>query len=73
MHVNSYDLILVALYSIIRLDGVRCGETLKSIFENAKDPSRVYVGLVEQNAPDDKFCLEEYCNSFGTCVRFCCV
>jgi hypothetical protein len=23
------------------------------------------IGLVEQNAPEDKFCLEEYCNSYG--------
>ena len=43
----------------------RCGETLKSIFENAKDPNRVVVGLVEQNSPDDKFCLEEYCKGYG--------
>jgi hypothetical protein len=48
------------------LDGERCGDTLKSIFENAKDPSRVFVGVVEQNQPTDKGCIEQYCNSFGT-------
>jgi hypothetical protein len=33
-------------------DGERCGETLQSIFENAKDPDKVIIGLVEQNAPE---------------------
>ncbi len=32
------------------IDGERCGETLQSIFENAKDPDKVIIGLVEQNA-----------------------
>lgn len=52
----------------IRLDGERCAETLKSIFENANDPSKVYIGLIEQNAPEDKFCLDEYCSSFGSSI-----
>lgn len=47
------------------LDGERCGLTLKSIFEKAKNPDKVVVGLAEQNAAEDKFCLEEYCNTFG--------
>jgi hypothetical protein len=34
------------------VDGERCGETLQSIFENAKDPDKVIIGLVEQNAPE---------------------
>jgi hypothetical protein len=34
------------------LDGERCGETLQSIFENAKDPDKVMIGLVEQNSPE---------------------
>ena len=51
----------------VLLDGERCAETLKSIFENAKNPDKVVVGVVEQNAPDDKFCIEQYCKSFGTC------
>lgn len=49
------------------LDGERCGETLKSIFENAKNPDKVIVGLAEQNAPDDAFCLAEYCKKYGKC------
>ena len=48
-----------------RADGERCGETLKNLFENAKDPDKVFVGLVEQNDPLDKFCLEAYCESYG--------
>lgn len=48
-----------------RADGERCGKTLKSLFENAKDPENIVVGLYEQNAPEDKFCLEDYCNRFG--------
>jgi hypothetical protein len=47
------------------IDGERCGETLKSIFENAKDPSKVFVGIAEQNEPNDKFCIEMYCQTFG--------
>uniref|UniRef100_A0A7S3L6I9 Uncharacterized protein n=1 Tax=Amphora coffeiformis TaxID=265554 RepID=A0A7S3L6I9_9STRA len=46
-------------------DGERCGETLKSIFENAKNPDKVIVGLAEQNDPNDAFCLEEYCKKYG--------
>jgi hypothetical protein len=34
------------------IDGERCGDTLQSIFENAKDPDKVIIGLVEQNAPE---------------------
>jgi Glycosyltransferase (GlcNAc) len=47
-------------------DGERCGETLKSLFENAANPDKIRVGLVEQNSPEDKFCLEVYCESFGS-------
>ena len=35
------------------------------MFENADDPDKVVVGLVEQNAPEDKFCIEVYCTSYG--------
>ena len=34
-----------------------CSNTLRSIFENAKDPSRVFVGVCEQNASDDQTCV----------------
>jgi Glycosyltransferase (GlcNAc) len=46
-------------------DGERCGKTLKALFENAANPDKIVVGLVEQNAPEDKFCLEAYCEAFG--------
>lgn len=35
------------------------------MFENAVNPEKVVIGLVEQNAPEDKFCLEQYCSYFG--------
>jgi hypothetical protein len=35
------------------------------LFRNAKHPENIVVGLFEQNAPEDKFCLEVYCNYFG--------
>jgi hypothetical protein len=35
------------------------------LFENAADPDKIVVGLVEQNEPEDKFCLEVYCATFG--------
>lgn len=47
-------------------DGERCGQTLKSLFQNAEHPDKIVVGLAEQNAPDDKFCLEVYCEQYGT-------
>ena len=50
-------------------DGRRCGRTLKRLFENAKFPDRVSVGLVEQTDPDrpddDPTCLREYCALVG--------
>jgi Glycosyltransferase (GlcNAc) len=35
------------------------------LFANAKQPENIVVGLYEQNSPEDKFCLEMYCNNFG--------
>jgi len=50
-------------------DGKRCGRTLKRLFEMAKYPNRVYVGLIEQTDPDrpddDPTCLREYCALLG--------
>lgn len=40
--------------------------TLKSLFDNAVNPDKVVVGLVEQSAPEDTFCIEEYCSYYGT-------
>ena len=49
-------------------DGERCGKTLQSIFENAKYPDKVVVGVVEQNAVEDEFCLDQYCKAYGKLV-----
>jgi Glycosyltransferase (GlcNAc) len=46
-------------------DGKRCADTLQSLFDNAKDPGNIIVGIIEQNAPEDRFCLEEYCSRMG--------
>jgi hypothetical protein len=53
------------LLLLLQTDGERCGETLKSIFETAHNPDKIVVGLVEQNAPEDVFCLEQYCKTYG--------
>ena len=54
---------LILLFS---LDGQRCAETIKSIFDNAKDPDKVIIGVIEQNDPADDFCLSAYCEFYGT-------
>jgi Glycosyltransferase (GlcNAc) len=58
-------LIRVFLCSLTFPDGKRCGETIKNIFESAHDPSKIVVGVIEQNAPDDDFCLSVYCGFYG--------
>ena len=35
------------------------------MFQNAEHPDNIIVGLYEQNAPEDKFCIEQYCENFG--------
>jgi len=42
-------------------DGERCATTLKSLFEKANDPSKIFVGIVEQNDPKDTKCIMKYC------------
>ena len=45
-------------------DGERCGQTIKNLFDNAKDPSKVFVGVIEQNkneSPEDPECIVTYC------------
>lgn len=46
------------------VDGKRCGETLFSLYTNAMNPSKVNVGLVEQNHPvyDTISCIDYYCD-----------
>jgi hypothetical protein len=38
-----------------------CPYTLFNVFTKAKYPSRITVGVVQQNTPDDIDCLEGYC------------
>jgi len=46
-------------------DGKRCADTLQSLFDTAKDPDNIIVGIIEQNSPEDRFCMEEYCARLG--------
>ena len=39
-----------------------CPVTLFNVFTKAKFPSRITVGIVQQNAPEDVDCVEEFCN-----------
>lgn len=43
----------------------RCPKTLMNYFTKAKYPSRVTVGVVQQNAHEDVDCVTEYCNLMG--------
>jgi hypothetical protein len=38
-----------------------CPKTLFNLYTKAKYPSRIFVGVVEQNFPDDIDCMKEYC------------
>lgn len=49
-------------------DGERCADTIQSIFDNAKNPDKVSIALVEQVVPDDDFCMEKYCEKYGAKV-----
>jgi len=42
-----------------------CPKTLFNLFTKAGNPSRIKVGIVQQNTPDDLDCLEEYCNMYA--------
>ena len=46
---------------IAALRETRCGKTLYSLFDKANHPSRVYIGVVQQNDPSDVDCLDDYC------------
>jgi len=61
----SHSSFIFSIPFLALVDGERCAETLKSIFENAKNPDKVVIGLIEQNSPNDNFCLDEYCKAFG--------
>jgi hypothetical protein len=46
-------------------DGKRCGKTIAQLFAKAKDPNKVFIGIIEQNSETDLFCLEAYCQEQG--------
>jgi len=50
-------------------DGTRCANTIKTLFDNASDPSKVFIGIVEQNDPKDIKCLVKYCALNGVQIH----
>lgn len=46
-----------------------CGNTLKELFEFARYPDRVSVGVVQQNGAGDPDCLQDYCTTVSNCRR----
>jgi Glycosyltransferase (GlcNAc) len=54
-----------SLDSFYYADGARCGKTIVDLFAKAKDPDKVIVGIVDQSAENDMFCLEAYCKEMG--------
>jgi hypothetical protein len=55
---------LIAL-DIEQKDGKRCGETLVDLFQKAKDPDQIVVGLIDQSFEEDEYCLQAYCHELG--------
>ena len=55
--VRSDDTIFI---SIASYRDINCSTTLSSIYENASEPDRVFVGICQQNAPDDDDCIQSY-------------
>ena len=47
--------------SIASLRDTLCPHTLFNAFSKAAYPHRIYVGVVQQNAPGDVDCFDEYC------------
>jgi len=50
-------------------DGERCATTLKSLFSKAKNPDKLFVGIVEQNDPKDTKCILKYCKLHGVDIK----
>ncbi|OQR99634.1 GlcNac transferase [Achlya hypogyna] len=47
-------------------DGKRCGFTIFTAFSRAVNPDRLVVGVVDQTAPGDAACVDEYCKLAAT-------
>ena len=55
-------------------DSERCANTLKDLFNKAKYPDRIRVGLVQQTSQDEKDCMDLFCGnkmwqSVSSCIR----
>ena len=46
-------------------DGHHCGATLVDLFEKAENPDNIFVSLIEQQAEEEIYCLEQYCKTTG--------
>jgi len=53
---------------IAALRETRCPMTLKNLFGKANYSDRIFIGIIQQNAPDDVDCLQGYCDLMGTPV-----
>lgn len=42
-------------------DGYRCGKTVFTGFKRAKEPARLFFGIMDQVNPGDERCIDEYC------------
>ena len=38
-----------------------CPKTLFNVYTKSKAPNRIFIGLVQQNLPEDGDCVEQYC------------
>merc|ERR1719204_339977 len=50
---------------IAALRETRCGDTLWHFLTKAKYPERVLFVVIQQNAAEDKDCMEQMCEKFG--------
>lgn len=55
----------VSIWFSFYVDGERCGKTIVDIFQKAKDPDKIVIGVIDQSSEEDTFCLEAYCKEMG--------
>jgi [Skp1-protein]-hydroxyproline N-acetylglucosaminyltransferase len=55
--------------SLVSYRDRRCANTLFELFAHAERPSRISVGVVQQNEESDQDCFEEYCRRAGSYCR----
>lgn len=56
--------------SLVSYRDDKCPISLKEMFEKARNPDKVFVGIVQQNQNGDVDCFETYCKEAGTGCRF---